>query len=349
MSNEIILLGDTHFDVFSGIKQERMYAYQEKFFQDTFFPYIIKNKIKTVVQLGDLFDKRTSISQRSIAFAKRIFFDVLKKNKIELHVLTGNHDAFFRDSLDIVTASQVLGEYNNIFLYNEPTQVKLHDVQYSFIPWICRSNESEIAEFIKNDTSEIAFGHLELAGARLSKHSINEHGTEPSTFKKYKRVYSGHFHTKSVCGNVEYIGVPYELTRVDSNDPKSFNVIKHGEPDKVISNPHILYEQITINDAAGLLEAATGDYSNKYIEMYVNYIAKPETLSKFAEKLNKDYDMYDCQIIPKKEQEDNELLVVDTSMVKNNEELILSYGEINNLKESVIMKLKSLYNTAIEN
>ena len=346
MSNKIAILGDTHFDIFAAAKQERMYIYQEKFFAEVFFPFLLDNKIKVVIQTGDLFDKRTSISQRSIAFAKRIFFDVLLKHGIKLHVLTGNHDIFYRDTLEIVTATQVLGEYDNIYLYNEPAQVKIFDVNYSFIPWICKANELDIADFITNDTSKIAIGHLELAGARLSKHSINEHGTELGLFRKYDQVYSGHFHTKSTCGNVEYVGTPYELTRVDCNDPKSFMVIEAGEEDISVPNPNLLYIQTTIKDAADLKAASTGDYNDKYVELYIDYEETPAKLSKFTEKMNETYRMYDLQVVPKRQQEDNELLVVDTSVLKNNEELIGVYAELNNLSEAVASKLKMLYNEA---
>ena len=347
--SKIAILGDTHFDIFSGVKQERMYQYQQKFFKEVFFPYLIKHNIKTVIQTGDLFDKRTSISQRSIKFAKTIFFDVLKVHNIDLHVLTGNHDIYYRDTLEIVTASQVLGEYNNITLYNTPTQKKIYEKNYSFIPWICKANEADVADFIKTDTSTIAIGHLELAGARLSKHSINEHGTEPGLFKKYNKVYSGHFHTKSVCDNVDYVGTPYELTRVDANDQKSFIVIEDGQPDIVVQNPFTIYEQITINDATELKKALTGDYNNKYVEIYIEYEETADRLFKFSKKLTEDYDMYDCQIVPKRQQQDNELLTVDTSTLKNNAELIDAYAETNNLSAAVALKLKTLYNQATSN
>lgn len=346
--SKIVVLGDTHFDIFHNTKQERMYGYQEKFFDEIFFPYLLKHNIKTVIQLGDLFDKRVSVSQRSIAFAKRVFFDRLKENNIDVIILVGNHDIYLKDSLKIITAEQVLGEYSNITLIKKPTQVQVDGEYFSFIPWICKENQDEISRFIKNDKCDIAFGHLEIAGAKLSKHSIMEHGTDVAMVKKYDKVYSGHFHTRSTFQNVQFVGTPYELTRVDANDSKSFAVLDTDDLSihEIIDNPFTIYEQITVESSKELQEALQGDYDNKYVEIYINYLETAEIVSKFSTKMNEIYDMYDFEVIMQREQDNSEMLVVDTSTIKNNEELIVVYSEKNNVRQEVTSKLLSLYNTA---
>lgn len=346
MNKQIGVLGDCHFDIFSNLKQERMYEYQEKFFKEVFFPEILSRQIKTVVQLGDLFDSRIKISQRSLAFSKRIFFDVLRDNNIELIVLTGNHDIFYKDSLKIVTAEQVLGEYSNITLVKKPTQMDLNGYKCSFIPWICKENEASISHFIETDDSDITFGHLELAGGKLNKYAVQEHGSDIGMFKKYNKVYSGHFHSPSIFNNVQFVGVPYELTRIDANEQKSFLIIEDGKEDIKISNPNTHYEQIVISSAEEAADLFKRDLDNKYVELSINYDIEPKAHEKLANKLNETFMMYDLHITTKNELDKEKLLRVDVSKIQSNKDLIVKYSDENNLSKPVANKLLDLYNKA---
>ena len=53
--NKILILGDTHFAVRNG--NPIYFKYFAKFFEHM-FKYIDANKIDTIIQLGDLTDKR---------------------------------------------------------------------------------------------------------------------------------------------------------------------------------------------------------------------------------------------------------------------------------------------------
>ena len=56
----ICLLGDTHFGVRNDSKA--FHAYYEKFYQQTFFPILEERGVRTIIQLGDLFDRRKYIN-----------------------------------------------------------------------------------------------------------------------------------------------------------------------------------------------------------------------------------------------------------------------------------------------
>jgi thiol-disulfide isomerase/thioredoxin len=60
---KICLLGDTHFGVRNDSKA--FHAYYEKFYSQVFIPYLLEHKIDTVIQLGDLFDRRKYINFNS--------------------------------------------------------------------------------------------------------------------------------------------------------------------------------------------------------------------------------------------------------------------------------------------
>ncbi|MFZ9688096.1 MAG: endonuclease, partial [Chitinophagaceae bacterium] len=57
---KICVLGDCHF----GMRNDSLefHKYIEKFYENSFFPYLKENGITTVVQLGDLFDRRKFIN-----------------------------------------------------------------------------------------------------------------------------------------------------------------------------------------------------------------------------------------------------------------------------------------------
>ena len=57
---KIALLNDTHF----GCRNDSpaFIKYQNRFYDELFFPYIIENKIDTLIHLGDVVDRRKFIN-----------------------------------------------------------------------------------------------------------------------------------------------------------------------------------------------------------------------------------------------------------------------------------------------
>ena len=61
-------------------------------------------------------------------------------------------------------------------------------------------------------------GHLELNGFVATAGHVMDHGMDMDPFKKFKKVYSGHYHTRSNVGNIYYLGNPYEMFWNDCQD-----------------------------------------------------------------------------------------------------------------------------------
>lgn len=220
---KIALLGDTHFGVRNDSKI--FHAYIDKFYDELFFPYLDANNITHVIQLGDLFDRRKYINFLSLTESRRYFFDRLEERGISLITLLGNHDIFWRERLNINSPDLLLRDYNNITLVDSPRTLGIHGFNFDLIPWICKENEKEVFEFIKNSEQKLCFGHFELRGFEMMKGIENHDGMDPSILSKYEQVYSGHFHTKSNDGNIMYLGTPYELFWNDYKDPKGFFIL----------------------------------------------------------------------------------------------------------------------------
>jgi DNA repair exonuclease SbcCD nuclease subunit len=345
-NENIIILGDLHFDISSGIKADRLALHQQLFLDNVLFPYIEKNNIKTLIQTGDLFDNRLKISTKAIEFSKRVFFDKLLDLGVTTHILAGNHDLYYKDSLKIVTANQVLREYDNIVVYDKITSVDINGHSYTMIPWVCKENEQEIVDFIKKDKSEIAIAHLELVGYQMSKNQVAEDGMSADIFKKYRTVYSGHYHTPSTKDNIVYVGTPYQLTKVDAPDTKHFAVITH-ETEQYVVNPYTLFDRYVVNDKKELKSLLSEDHDRKYVDIHINYEISPKELGKFSDEMTTNYDIYDLKLVQMFSKDEATNIAVDTSSIKNNADLIKQYSVANELKTEVARKLDMLYNEAV--
>lgn len=219
---KIVILGDTHF----GARGDSLdfHRYFEKFYDEVFFPYLEQNNINVVFQMGDLFDRRKFINFNSLYLARKYFFDKLKEKNIQLHALIGNHDVAYKNTLEVSSPTLLLKDYDNVKLYDAITTVNFDGLDVDVVPWICDDNEQEVFDKVNSTTSEICFGHFEIAGFEMDKGNVCEVGIDKKQLSRYDIVLSGHFHHRSSDGNITYVGTPYEMTWADHNDPKGFHV-----------------------------------------------------------------------------------------------------------------------------
>ena len=283
---KICLLGDTHFGVRNDSKA--FHAYYEKFYSNVLFPYLKENSIDTVIQLGDLFDRRKYINFLSLAEARRYFFDPMEESCIKLITLVGNHDIFWKESLKVNSPDLLLKDYGNITIFQEPSSITLGGVSFDIIPWICKENEAEIATFIEQSPSDYCIGHFEIAGFQMMKGIDNHEGVDRSYFKQYKQVLSGHFHTKSNEGNITYLGTPYELTWNDEGDPKGFFIFDTETHEvEFIQNPYTIFTKIYYNDDTTDYDSIdTSDYVDQHIKLIV---VKKKDFHKFDQFIERIY------------------------------------------------------------
>ena len=84
---KICILGDTH----HGMRGDSLefHKYMEKFYTNTFFPYLKDHNVTTVIQLGDLFDRRKFINFNSLYLCRKYFFEKLQEHGIRFITLLG--------------------------------------------------------------------------------------------------------------------------------------------------------------------------------------------------------------------------------------------------------------------
>ncbi|MFK5882862.1 MAG: metallophosphoesterase [Candidatus Izemoplasma sp.] len=221
---KIAFLGDTHF----GVKNDNTVFLEHflSFFEKEFFPFLLKNKIKHVIQFGDLMDKRKSVNFVTLDLIKTRFFNFFKENDIELHVLLGNHDVYYKSTNKVNSVEGLFSDL--ITIYNAPTEVTFDNTKFLIIPWITDDNSVEVYDYIKKTDAKYCLSHLELSGFEFAKGILSYNGTNKDPFEKFEHVWTGHYHTSSTQGNITYLGTPYEITWSDFNDPKKVYLFDCG-------------------------------------------------------------------------------------------------------------------------
>lgn len=267
---KLVILADTHF----GIRSDNPVFLKntEKFFRNTFFPYLEENSIDNILHLGDLFDRRMHINVSTAHKARQFFLDMLKSHKISMDIIIGNHDIYYTNTLEINSLKMLLENYDNINVINKPTEMKYGNEQILLIPWIIKENYDEVMESINNSSSKIVAGHFEIAGSIMQKGIKNKTGLAREIFKKFESVWSGHFHIRSKENNIHYLGSPYEMDWGDFGNKKGFHVFDSEDGSiEFIENPYTNYKQIKYNDMEfdALSDYHIEDVEDKFVKLEV--------------------------------------------------------------------------------
>jgi len=280
---KVAIITDTHY----GFKRGSKYVcdYFESFYRDVFFPTLEKEGITTVIHMGDAFDSRKGIDYQSLDWAKRVVFEPL--SKYDVHMMVGNHDTFYKNTSEVNSPELLLKNYKNIKTYSNPEEVNIGGLDILFIPWINEENEEKTFKLIKNTTCNCAMGHLELSGFRVNKQLVMDHGLSGKLFKKFTKVFSGHYHTRSDDGRIYYLGNPYEMFWSDAGDRRGFTIFDTETLEHVaVDNPYTMFHLITYDDDSASLFDARG-YENKIVKVVVKNKKRPKEFDKFLDKLYK--------------------------------------------------------------
>lgn len=174
------------------------------------------NNIKDIIFLGDFFHDRKSINSNTMWIAHE-FFSILKD--INLWMIIGNHDTYLKNN----TQPHSLRSFENIENVNiiEDTY-RLNDY-ITLISW----NKS-----IKNHDTPYIAGHFDISGCELSSNFTESQETfKISDFKKYKQVFSGHFHSTNITKNIFYIGSVMPFTFADIDCKRGYYIVDFMKDD----------------------------------------------------------------------------------------------------------------------
>ena len=280
---KIAIITDQHFGARKNSKL--FHDYFLNFYNNVFFPTLEEYGITTVVDMGDTFDSRKGIDFSALSWAKDNYYDRLQEMGVKVHTIVGNHTAYYKNTNNVNAVDLLLREYDNVTVYSEPTEVMLGQLPTLFIPWINQENEESTLKLIQKTSCPCAMGHLELHGFRVNRQIIMEHGLDSKLFEKFKRVFSGHYHTRSTNGTVFYLGNPYEIYWTDVNDTRGFTIfdtetITHEH----VNNPYKMFHNIYYEDT-NYQTFDTREYENKIVKVVVRKKSDTKKFEKFIDKL----------------------------------------------------------------
>jgi len=285
--SKVALVTDTHFGARSdSIPFDNFFR---RFYDETFFPEIDKRGIKTIFHLGDCFDRRKYINFNTLSSCRDYFFDQAKSRGIEIIMIVGNHDTFFKNTNSVNSPNLLLQDYDNIVAYSSPVDYSIDGTSILLMPWICTDNYNECMDVMKTSKSQVMFGHFEIAGFQMYKGHENDEGFDPKIFEKFDMVCSGHFHHRSSNGNINYLGNPYELTWADFEDPRGFHIFDTSKRSlEFIQNPFSIFSKVYYDDEK--VDPSTIDvsqYANQHIKLIVVNKKDYYKFDQFIERLYK--------------------------------------------------------------
>ena len=201
---------------------------------------------------------------------------------------------------------------------------------------------------ISSTKSQVAMGHLELKGFLANTMTVMNEGLDSSIFKKFKKVFSGHYHTRSDNGIVFYLGNPYEMFWNDINDNRGFHIFDTETLEHIpVNNPYRLFYHIYYNDTPHQTFDVS-DYENKIVKVIVRKKTDTQEFEKFIDKLYTS-DIAEIKIVENFDIEESENFEAfeseDTLSILNR---YVTEAEVN-LDKSIIQKLiQEVYQEACE-
>lgn len=266
--------------------------YFEKFYREVFFPYLDETGIKTVFHLGDFFDRRKYINFNILHRTRKCFVDECVRRNLDVHLILGNHDVFYRNRNSINSPTEILRLLPNWQIYEKPTEKVFYNQRVLMVPWINNRKLESAQDKIQNSKAKILFGHLEIQGFRMHRNQKkNDTGQEKKLFSGYDLVLSGHFHHKSSKKNIHYLGAPYEMTFSDMNDIRGFHVLDFKDLDLTyVKNPNKIFHLIRYNDHGKelkhvLKKGQFDQYEKTYVKILVEKKTNPYYFDQFVDAL----------------------------------------------------------------
>ena len=344
---KLIVLTDTHLGArgSSEVFREYMRGWFEELFEKS-----QEESITEWIHAGDFFDNRNHLGLNDIQFVCEYLAPKLKEYNINLTIVVGNHDVYYRNTNRVTSLTMLKSVApDNVELILEPTTKKYGTQSFVLLPWINQENYDDSLQAIDSAMGSIIVGHLEVQGFKHYKNSPpSEHGISQDKFLVAKDVWSGHYHHKMQIGNIQYLGSAFHLTWNDYDDHRGYHIYDtETEELTYYPNDSSLFIRETYIEGERYDDEK---YTNKFVQLIVDdtEYSKVKLLDAMAqintqrpinlEVINK------VEFSKKQEEEFDEINYGDVevkstwSYIEDNIE-----GESEWLKE----KIKSIYNTSM--
>ena len=293
---KIAILNDTH----CGIRNSSdiFIDYQERFYNEVFFPYLNEHSIDKIVHLGDYYENRRYINFKALNSNRKVFLERLRKDGISMDIIPGNHDTYFKNTNSLNSLKELIGHYmNEVNIVMEPTVLDYDGLKFGLVPWICPDNEKQCHDFLKNCKADVIGGHFELNGFDMLRGVPCTHGMSSENLKRFELVLSGHYHVKSNQDNIHYLGSQMEFFWNDAHDDKFFHILDTETRELLpVHNPLTLFQKIYYDDSKqDYLEFDTEICDKKFVKVVVINKSDNFVFERFIDRVQQ-RDTYDLKI-----------------------------------------------------
>ncbi|ACV50248.1 gp47 recombination endonuclease subunit [Delftia phage PhiW-14] len=328
-TQEWAIVGDCHFDVRGG--DERFLEFQINWFASMMHQAHARG-IKRIVQMGDFLDNRKQTRSHVIYHIAHKLLPLLNELDMELILLVGNHNIYYRDSNHI---------HNMLWMQANP-RIRIIEENEEvdgvlMLAWINSKNlESQMAA-VERSTSKFCFGHLELVDMPMYRGVMAKDGMSPAPFAKFKRTLTGHYHTVSEYQNILCVGSPFHLTWADYPDStnRGWFVFNRdtGDTTMIKNKPGDTMFAVWLHDPELASDEALGkqlkeELGGKIVKLIIEDRGDTRRFNKFIEMLKAvpviDLNILDQSIMTKEEREE---IQVDVEAIKSNTDVLKAVVE----------------------
>ncbi len=170
--------------------------------------YAKKNKIKTIVFLGDILDKASKIHYATFVPLFNKFKEV-KDAGFDLYFIVGNHEMYTDRGDTIIETFSPFGT-----VIKTPMEFEFDGVKINMCPYTLDR------DIVPTVNADYLFTHLPIDEFTFDNgmEIKDKSSFEPSYFSNYKKVYTGHYHRRQEKHNIQYVGSPYQLSFGEAGD-----------------------------------------------------------------------------------------------------------------------------------
>lgn len=285
--SQIAIITDIHF----GVRNDSKFFLDnfEKFYSNAFFPTLIERGVKTVLILGDTWENRKTLNLNTFARSQEMFFDKLLELGIDVKIIYGNHDVYYKNNNGVNSVDMLGRIYPNIEVVPDHKVFEFDDLKVGMLSWVNNENFHSSMKFIQEADCSILCGHFEIKSFDMIRGVACENGFDKSIFDRYEAVYSGHFHTISTDGRILYVSNPSQTNWSDYGLKKGFRLLDTQTKELTfIQNPFDIYAKIAYNDEIDVVNFDYSEFQDKIVRVYIQSFAQTnqQKVNLFVERLN---------------------------------------------------------------
>lgn len=284
--SKIAFITDIHF----GCRGASTYFIEryKLFFENIFFPHLLKHNIKTVICLGDTWEDRKNLNVNALMAAREMFFDRLQEHDIKFITILGNHDVYYRNRNDVNSMNIIESAYENVYVVDEYEEFTFGDRTFGLMSWVNNENLERNLNRIKAANTHYLCSHMEINGFEMTTGVIADKGFSRDIFKGYERVLVGHFHIENMIENIHYIGNTCQTNWDDYGSRRGFYVYDDVDHSFThVKNDYETYDVIPYTDEVHIDDFDFDVYKGKIVKVMITKLSDVDQIkyNKFLDKL----------------------------------------------------------------